>query len=117
MHSGTYVFQQITSPFKRQFNRIVCRYDDRTKGWAFTHWNFLCVLIFGQLSGCSSLRELVDIITAHAKRAYHLGFGTNGAVTYISGTPIVATTRIDSTVAHIGPDVPVAVYDKVFHPH
>lgn len=76
MHSGTYVLQQITSPFKRQFNRIVSRYDDRTKGWAFTHWNFLCVLIFGQLSGCSSLRELVDIITAHAKRAYHLGFGT-----------------------------------------
>lgn len=62
MHSGTYVFQQITSPFKRQFNRIVSRYDDRTKGWAFTHWNFLCVLIFGQLSGCSSLRELVDIM-------------------------------------------------------
>lgn len=75
MHSGTYVFQQITSPFKRQFNRILSRYDDRTKGWAFSHWNFLCVLIFGQLSCCSSLRELVDVITAHAKRSYHLGFG------------------------------------------
>lgn len=76
MHSGTYVFYQITATFKRQFNRIVCRYDDRTKGWSFTHWNFLCVLIFGQLSCCSSLRELVDIITAHAKRSYHLGFGS-----------------------------------------
>lgn len=63
------------APFKRQFNRIVERYDDRTKGWPFTHWNHLLVLIFGQLAGCSSLRELSDIIRAHAKRSYHLGFG------------------------------------------
>lgn len=63
------------APFKRQFNRIVERYDDRTKGWSFTHWNHLLVLIFGQLAGCSSLRELSDIIRAHAKRSYHLGFG------------------------------------------
>ena len=63
------------APFKRQFNRIVERYDDRTKGWSFTHWNHLLVLIFGQLAGCSSLRELSDIILAHAKRSYHLGFG------------------------------------------
>lgn len=63
------------APFKRQFNRIMERYDDRTKGWSFTHWNHLLVLIFGQLAGCSSLRELSDIIRAHAKRSYHLGFG------------------------------------------
>lgn len=75
MHTGQYVFQQIVSPIKRQFNRIVERYDDRTKGWAFTHWNHLLVLIYGQLTGCSSLRELADIINAHAKRSYHLGFG------------------------------------------
>jgi len=33
------------------------------------------VLMFGQLVGCSSLRELTDIVTAHSKRSYHLGFG------------------------------------------
>ena len=76
MHSGQFVFYQITNRFKRQFNRIVCKYNDRTKGWSFTHWNHLCVLIFAQLSGCASLRELVDIIQAHAKRSYNLGFGT-----------------------------------------
>lgn len=75
MHIGHYVFYQITNRFKRQFNRIVSRYDDRTKDWSFTHWNHLCVLIFAQLSGCASLRELVDIIQAHAKRSYNLGFG------------------------------------------
>ena len=75
MHLGHYVFYQITNRFKRQFNRIVSRYDDRTKEWSFTHWNHLCVLIFAQLSGCASLRELVDVIQAHAKRSYNLGFG------------------------------------------
>lgn len=76
MHSGQFVFYQITNRFKRQFNRIVCKYNDRTKGWFFTRWNHLCVLIFAQLSGCASLRELVDIIQAHAKRSYNLGFGS-----------------------------------------
>ena len=65
----------MVAPFKRQFNRVVEKYDDRTRGWSFTHWNHLLVLIFGQLAGCSSLRELSDIIRAHAKRSYHLGFG------------------------------------------
>ena len=27
--------------------------------------------------GCDSLRGLVDILTVHSKRAYHLGFGKN----------------------------------------
>jgi hypothetical protein len=32
-------------------------------------------MIYGQLSGCESLRELVCIMTAHSKKSYHLGFG------------------------------------------
>jgi hypothetical protein len=32
-------------------------------------------MMFGQLAGCESLRELVCIITAHAPKTYHLGFG------------------------------------------
>lgn len=74
MHSGQFVFYQITNRFKRQFNRIVSRHDDRTNDWSFTHWNHLYVLIFAQLSGCASLRELVYIIQAHTKRSYNLGF-------------------------------------------
>ena len=40
-----------------------------------SHWNHLLVLMFGQLMGCGSLRELTDITTAHAKKSKHLGFG------------------------------------------
>lgn len=84
MHTGQYVFAQITLFLpQRQFRRIVSKYRDRTEGWGFSHWSHLLVLMFGQLIGCGSLRELTDITTAHAKRSYNLGFGA---------TPVVRNT-------------------------
>ena len=80
MHVGKYVFAQIVSFLpQRQFRRIVLRYLDKTQGWSFSYWNHLLVLMFGQLIGCDTLRELTDITTAHAKRSYHLGFGETPA--------------------------------------
>lgn len=80
MHSGLYIFTQLTLFLPhRQFNRIVTKHFDQTKNWAFTHWNHLLVLMFGQLVGCGSLRELVSILAAHSKRSYHLGFGKSPA--------------------------------------
>ena len=76
MHTRSYVFAQITMYLpQRQFRRIAAKYPDRTQGWGFSHWNHLLVLMFGQLIGCRSLRELTDITTAHAKRSFYLGFG------------------------------------------
>ena len=76
MYIGAYVFTQITQFLpQRQFRRIVAKYEDRTKGWAVSHWNHLLVLMFGQLTGCASLRELTDITIAHAKKSIFLGFG------------------------------------------
>lgn len=84
MHTGQYVFAQITLFLpQRQFRRIVSKYRDRTEGWGFSHWSHLLVLMFGQLIGCGSLRELTDITTAYAKRSYNLGFGA---------TPVVRNT-------------------------
>jgi len=84
MHTGHYIFTQITVYLpQRQFRRIVKKYPDKTEGWNFSHWNHLLVLMFGQLLGCGSLRELTDITTAHAKRSYNLGFGA---------TPVVRNT-------------------------
>lgn len=61
MHIGTFVFAQIVQFLpQRQFRRIVAKYNDRTKGWSMSHWNHLLVLMFGQLMGCGSLRELTD---------------------------------------------------------
>jgi len=76
MYIGAYVFTQITQFLpQRQFRSIVAKYEDRTKGWAVSHWNHLLVLMFGQLTGCASLRELTDITIAHAKKSIFLGFG------------------------------------------
>ena len=76
MHIGKFVFAQITQFLpQRYFNRVVAKYNDRTRGWSMSHWNHLLVLMFGQFMGCGSLRELTDITIAHAKKSKHLGFG------------------------------------------
>jgi hypothetical protein len=76
MYIGAYVFTQITQFLpQRQFRRIVVKYDDRTRGWSMSHWSHMLVLMFGQLMGCGSLRELTDITTAHGKKSIFLGFG------------------------------------------
>lgn len=56
--------------------------NDRTQGWNLTNWNQMLVLMFGQLDGSNSLRELTDITTAHAKKSFHLGFGKYPVNTY-----------------------------------
>lgn len=35
----------------------------------------MLVIMYRQLIGCHSHRELTDINVAHAKRSFHLGFG------------------------------------------
>jgi hypothetical protein len=56
-------------------NRIKNGIIDKTTSWSMTYWNQLLVLIFGQLQGCRSLRELTTITAAHYKKSFHLGFG------------------------------------------
>lgn len=76
MNSGQYVFAQIAKFLpKRFFERLVEKYDDRTKGWTLSHWGHLLVLMFRQLLGCNGLRELTDITIAHGKKSFFLGFG------------------------------------------
>ena len=76
MNQGKYIFSQIVEFIpQRFFERIMAKYKDRTGQWSLTSWNQMLVLMFGQLDGCNSLRELTDITTAHAKKSFHLGFG------------------------------------------
>ena len=77
MHIGKFVFAQIIEFLpQRQFRRIVARYNDRTTNWSMSHWNHMLVLMFGQLMGCGSLRELTDLTIAHGRKSKHLGFGS-----------------------------------------
>lgn len=76
MHNGKYVFSQLLDfldPFV--FLRIVKKYDGDKYVKQFSFWNQLAVLMFGQLSNRESLRDVVLATQAHAKKAFHLGFG------------------------------------------
>ena len=58
MNTGTYIFSQVASLLpKRVFDGIVKKYggDKYVKGYSC--WNHLMVTMYGQLAGCSSLRE------------------------------------------------------------
>lgn len=76
MHIGQYAFVQIAQFLpQRHFRRIVAKYNDKSKGWSLSHWSHMLVLMFGQLLGCRSLRELTDITIAHGKKSFFLGLG------------------------------------------
>jgi len=76
MNVGKYVFAQIVEFLpKRYFDRLVVKHKDRTAGMAPSYWSHLLVIMYGQLIGCHSLRELTDVTIAHTKRSFHLGFG------------------------------------------
>lgn len=76
MHSKAFVFAQLVSFLDRsKFNRIVSKYLGDSYVKSFTCWNQLLVLMFGQLSGRESLRDLIVAVEAHSSKAYHLGFG------------------------------------------
>ena len=77
MNSGKYIFSQLTGFLpKRIFDGIVQKYQGDKYVKSFTCWNQLMVMMFGQLSSCDSLREVICIINAIKTKSYHLGFGT-----------------------------------------
>lgn len=76
MYYGKYVFAQLIEFLpQKAFQRIVMKYQGDKYIKSFSCWNQLLIMMYGQLSGCESLRELVCIITAHTPKSYHLGFG------------------------------------------
>jgi hypothetical protein len=78
MHQGQYVFSQLCEFLpKRVFDGIVSKYNGNKYIKHFTCWNQLLVMMFGQLSGRDSLRDLTTGFEAHQNKFHHLGFGKN----------------------------------------
>ncbi|GAP67899.1 transposase [Bacteroidales bacterium 6E] len=76
MNRGKYVFSQLVEFLpKRAFDCIVMNYQGDKYIKSFSCWNQLLIMMYGQLSGCESLRELICIVTAHSPKSYHMGFG------------------------------------------
>ena len=78
MNNGKYVFAQIASFLpSRIFDKCVSKYEGNKWVKHFSCWNQLMCMMFGQLSGRESLRDLLITVSAHSNKYYHLGFGKN----------------------------------------
>ena len=76
MNQGKYVFSQLTDFLpKRVFDGNVAKYGGDKRVRHFSCWNQLLCMIFGQLTGRDSLRDLLVSIEPHKPKYYHLGFG------------------------------------------
>jgi len=76
MNQGKYIFAQLTDFLpQRVFDRLVSKYDGNKHVKHFSCWNQLLSMIFGQLTGRDSLRDLMVSIEPHKPKYYHLGFG------------------------------------------
>jgi hypothetical protein len=78
MNNGKYVFSQIASFLpSRLFDKSISKYEGNKWVKHFSCWNQLMCMMFGQLSGRESLRDLLITVSAHSNKYYHLGFGKN----------------------------------------
>ncbi len=66
MNQGKYIYSQLTDFLpKRVFDCIVDKYDGNKHVRFFTCWNQLCSMVFGQLTGRESMRDLMIGLDAH----------------------------------------------------
>lgn len=78
MFQDKYVFAQLVTFLNRsKFNRIVAKYNGDKYVKHLTCWNQFLVMMFGQLSNCESLRDLIVALEAHHSKCYHWGMGKN----------------------------------------
>jgi hypothetical protein len=76
VNQGKYVFAQVAEFLPaRIFDRIVQQYEGNKGVRYFTCWNQMMCMMFGQLSGRDSLRDLITTLHAHSSKYYHLGLG------------------------------------------
>ncbi len=76
MNREKFVFSQLVAFLdNNKFRRLVDKYQGDHYVKNFTCWNQLLVLMFGQLCGRESLRDLIVTLEAHKSKCYHLGLG------------------------------------------
>jgi len=76
MNQGKYVYSQLADFLpKRIFDGLADKYAGDKYIKHFSCWNQLLSMVFGQLTGRDSLRDLMVSIEPHKPKYYHLGFG------------------------------------------
>ena len=67
----------LTPVNRRKFKRIVEKYKGDYAAKKLTCWEQFIAILLGQLSNCSSLREIEATVKFHANEHYHLGLRGN----------------------------------------
>ena len=74
MYLGKFVFAQIVEFIPRfEFEKCVKRYKGDFHAKSLNSYNHLLQLIFGQITACTSLRDICLCLKAHQNNLYHLG--------------------------------------------
>lgn len=95
MNQGKFVFAQITEFLPRRvFDRIVQKYNGNKRIRTFTCWNQMLCMVFGQLTNRDSLRDLIVALDAHKAKSYHLGLGSNIALSTLARANIRRNFKI-----------------------
>jgi hypothetical protein len=83
MNNGRYIFAQVKDfiPWYK-FDKLVAKYKGDWHAKDLNCYNQLLYLLFGQLTGCDSLRDVCLCLEVHRNNLYHLGF--HKAVTHSS---------------------------------
>lgn len=72
-HRSTVFAQLLKFIPKAEFNKIVAEYDGDKRCRSLFCWDQFVAMLFAQLSGCSSLRDLIERLGSQKSRIYHLG--------------------------------------------
>ncbi len=101
MNKGKYVFAQLTIFLPaRVFGRCVAKYSGNKWVKHFSCWNQMMCMMFGQLSGRESLRDLLITIGAHTGNYYHLDFGKNVSRSNLASANELRDCQIYETFAY-----------------
>ncbi|RYF79653.1 MAG: IS4 family transposase [Chitinophagaceae bacterium] len=101
MNQGKYVFAQLTCYLpNRTFDRCVARYGGNKWTKHFTCYHQLLCMMFGQLSGRDSLRDVLVTLSAHRSKYYHLGLGKNISRSNLASANEVRDYRIYEEFAY-----------------
>lgn len=73
-----YIFNQLHSLLPRDyFEYLVKKYDGNAYIKTYSCWNHFLVMLWAQLSGRESLRDIESSLRAHREKLYRLGMGKN----------------------------------------
>jgi len=80
MHQGRTVFAQLADQLPRhEFNRCVARYRGNHRVRSMSCWDQYLIMMFAQITGLESLREIALGLQVQSEKLYHSGIRSTGA--------------------------------------